>query len=494
MKRSLAAFFLCTALGLAVVIVAAVNIYHTRDQVEVTEQVIYGDSQWLEGLSVTGEYTWEDTLYWDISYSLDDVTTAQSSFEICPEGRSYDHSSSSSSTQVVYVDCFSDMGGSGTFAVDYMDFGSYTPVIQDLYSQMKPGESLTKTVNLSDYFEDYPLLFTIFTGNWMADERDFLSMTEEELADGEYLVTQENFDDLHDFFQIPMPEEAYVQITLETDGSGAISSYDIQLISDLDSFYFTGVEGENAIYITIQTSGRNSECDFSQIPGGLGVYRLPYLTQDSVPVLYTEQLETVCSLPENVQVEYLELSDTGSQIFVEGKVDGEAQLWVIGQESGEVRQVIPLSLNSVRAFQIEENDLLFFQDNGVFTLLERQKDLSWQVALTSTIPPDEKMGLESEYGSIILERFLNTQNVLMNWDGSTLALATLGNGYQYDPEASSLTVAVFDENGLQYLGQFDLSLAEQVEYLDSDGFTGQVVMPAGWRYGTATSGFALTRQ
>jgi hypothetical protein len=89
---------------------------------------------------------------------------------------------------------------------------------------------------------------------------------------------------------------------------------------------------------------------------------------------------------------------------------------------------------------------------------------------------------------------LNTQDVLINWDGNTLALATLGNGYQYDPEASSLTVAVFDENGLQYLGQFDLSLAEQVEYLDSDGFTGQVVMPASWRYGTATTGFALTRQ
>jgi hypothetical protein len=493
MKRSLAAFFLCTALGLAVVIVAAVNIYHTRDQVEVTEQVIYGDSQWLEGLSVTGEYTWDDTLYWDISYSLDDVTTAQSSFEICPEGRDYDHSSSGSA-QVVYVDCFSDMGGSGTFAVDYMDFGSYTPVIQDLYSQMDPGETLTQTVNLSDYFEDYPLLFSIYTGIWMADEREFLSMTEEDFVNSDFGATQENFDDLHDFFQIPMPEEAYVQITLETDGSGAISSYVINLISDLDSFYFTGIMGEDAFYITIQTADRAGECDFSRIPGGLGVYRLPYLKRDGVPVLHTEQLETVCSLPENTQVEYLELSHTGSQIFVVARVDGEDQLWVIGQKSGAVQQVIPLSLNSVRAFQIEENDLLFFQDNGVFALVERQKDLSWQVALTSTIPPDEKMGLESEYGSIILERFLNTQDVLMNWDGNTLALATLGNGYAYDPEISSLTVAVFDENGLQYLGQFDLSLAEQVEYLDSDGFTGQVVMPASWMYGTATTGFALTRQ
>jgi hypothetical protein len=492
MKRSLVAFFLCTALGLAAVIVAAVNIYNTRDQVEVTEQVIYGDSQWLEGLSVTGEYTWQDTLYWDVAYSLDDTTTAQSSFEICPEGRDYDHDSNSS-TQAVYTDCFWDMGGSGTFGVDYLDFGSYTPVIRDLYSQMGPGETLTQTVNLSDYFDYYPLMFTLFTEYWMADERDFLDMTEEELMDGEYLATQENFDDLHDFFQIPMPEEAYVQITLETDGSGAISSYDINLISDLDGFSITGIQGDNAIYITIQTD-QADEYDFSQIPGGLGVYRLPYLKRDGMPVLQTEQLENVCSLPENAQVEYLELSDTGSQIFVLARVDGEDQLWVIGQSSGAVQQVIPLSLESVSALQIEENYLLCFQGNGAFTLLERQKDLSWQVALTSAIPSDEKMGLESEYGSVILDRFLGTRDVLVNWNGSTLALATPGDGYRYQPEVSSMTVAVFDENGLQYLGQFDLSLGEKVEYLDSEGYTGQVVMPASWMYGLPSTGFALIRQ
>jgi hypothetical protein len=192
-------------------------------------------------------------------------------------------------------------------------------------------------------------------------------------------------------------------------------------------------------------------------------------------------------------VEYLELSDTGSQIFVVARVDGEDQLWVIGQSSGAVQQVIPLSLESVSALQIEENYLLCFQGNGAFTLLERQKDLSWQVALTSAIPSDEKMGLESEYGSVILDRFLGTRDVLVNWNGSTLALATPGDGYRYQPEVSSMTVAVFDENGLQYLGQFDLSLGEKVEYLDSEGYTGQVVMPASWMYGLPSTGFALIR-
>ncbi len=472
MKKRMILFFLCCALSLGGILAAGTAVYRSRDQVEITETALYGDPAWAEGVTLTGHYDWSQTIYWDTVYTVGDLEHARTTFELCPNGRSEEVSGSDGRFD---ADVFPGMGVFGGFILEELLYG-YGPILKDMAAEMAPGESLTRTVELRDYYEYYPFVFFLETGSAGVSQED---VSYQDPDDPWYLCWSEVFETLRDFFKIPIPEGSQATLTLELDDSGEPVSMEAQPLSDTCTPTFLSVVSDTAFYITFGTYG---QFDYSQIPGGLGVYRLPYEEDGNPLTVHADQLENICPLPNDTAILGLEASADQSQIFLLTEEEGLLVLTVLDEETGEFQQrleLLELEDGEYCGFRVFEDCLLCTLYDGRFALAEQLPEGIWRLALVSALPEESLLG-EAEDDSTLI--WLLQSNWLLQsyysdllWNGERLTIAAPLARNWTEPEQTSVLVCVYDKTGVRYVGRYDSSLGPRVSYLKGSDLAGQPV-------------------
>lgn len=447
MKKRFVLFLLCLLLCIGGGVSAGAGIYSQRDTVEITETVLYGDKSVVNGLRFTAHATYASQLYWDTTYTIGDNAQTETSFQYLPAGRSYDYLYDD---RGVYVSVFGSVGISGSIDLETEYLYGYEQAVRDMAARMQNGETRTEALDMRDYYDYYPLYFDL----------------EFDSEPDTYDLLRQQF---NDFFKLPMAAAFPVKITLHKAEDGSIDEFNVEEQLDWDASsppQFVNAAGDNACYFTFYTAYQ-AALDYSEIPGGLGIYCLPLSTQDGKTTAHGEQLANIYPLDEDTKVEGLQLSSDGQQLFLLTEEDGAYWLTVLDTETNTPVQ--KLSLIDLEGDTLERR---FFYDDfhvyvlydGRFAVVERQDNGQWRCALRSSLPSDEEMGeipgYESDYTDVWKYRLLFSAygQSAMDWDGSRLTIAAFDQNDWGTPYFCSFYLSTYDESGILFCARYDSSL------------------------------------
>lgn len=449
MRRSLAILLVLVLLCSCGVAYAAGELIDDSDEVRIEEIVRYGDPSVAEGISIDTAVTCRRHLFWNTSHTVGRAEEVETAFRFSADTEyDYDTSYYSAVNLRSGLEFNFDMEGSPVWEA-YEALAATTPA----------GQSGEATVYISDYYDYYPVSVDV-------DTPSFVMTT----YSGRYIMTAEEqaiYDAFNDFFRIPVLEDDRRTISLDKRIDGEVYSWGSSWTDcDTYSIYSQCVARDDAVYFTVTNRSQNGEImDFSLVPGGYGIYKMPYTSSYSgtsdvehSPFMYAhaDELEMVYPLREEQCVEFFAESPDGNKLLLFTHAYGLMELTVIDAATMATLQVIEIMSGD------EEDNMwtMYLEDD--FIALHISDD---RLALISMNPVGE-YGLE-----FIVEMnpenetlyYLGRDNAL-DWNGEQLAVAGFASpedpGYYY---TCDYHLAVYDETGLLYFGVFDSSLSSAKE-------------------------------
>ena len=156
MRKALIAFCLLFALAVGGMIAIHADVNEVRDQVVITEEVLYGDKSAAEGLTILAEAELNDgVLNWNTTYTIGEEPKTHTDFEYVDHRRTrpvdYEPSGLMLSDARNYhsSDWTRSGDGSGLSGLDlaYWELMQDTPV----------GEEGERIIRVIDYYDYYPL-------------------------------------------------------------------------------------------------------------------------------------------------------------------------------------------------------------------------------------------------------------------------------------------------------------------------------------------------
>lgn len=465
MKARMIVLLLCLVLAADGVVYAAQAIHGQREAVVVTETTVRGDRSAAAGLVARQKARSGMALCWDLTIPLDDPAAATTAFSR-PVPKGADEWTSTDGSAWFHIQSAA-LGGSGTYfgsgvALDELeesDFGlaGLEPLLKDVYDRTPNGESRTETLRLRDYLTCYPFSVDLTLG---LSSEDYGAAEPVQGYDNvsyygtdvpEDVVTQA----LNDYFRFPIAQDATLTVTVDRDGEGRIR--EISCTPDDDHFGSLdplSLELSDGLWFSFYR-WNDGMLDYSEIPGGYGLYHLPVtLEQGRYGLALTprpDRLETVVSLPDGASAVDLRRSADGTALLLTWSLGMELHCTMVDRTTGAVRQELLLPFEageygdwvdataSLRSL-VEQDGLLLFTTYSSFALCGQEADGAYRVlchgALTDTI---------AEPGYLA-------------WDGQRLALAALQG-------VTGLDLAVYDATGVvQYVGQYRTSLNEGLRF------------------------------
>ncbi len=442
MRKALIVFLLLFALVLSGAVYAFSDVSTIRDEVEVTEIVRYGDSSAAEGLSLGLHTNYDNYLFWNVDYTptRPEVTEADYRVSIKKDYGNYDYDYTG-----IYLRNFDDVP-SEIELLSESDTG-LARAYYELYMEIGPREHKEREIYLKDYMDYYPItgdmdLEGLNMGmypeghEWRADENN-----------------PEGFRALNEFFRIPVLEEETFHISLGKDENGRINSRGSGT-GNADDFYSMYVDSAvlpDGVYFTInnRTNLKEEIIDTSLIPGGYGIYRLPYTLENGEYEVGFDSLSTVKSLDENFEVSFMLTDEAGETIILIGNINAQLRMLVIDASTMETLQDIEIvSTGNTGCWQyFDGGDFLALSiDDNRLALIERQESGEYLVRFV----------VEDIADGVYYNRY-DVQD--MAWNGEKLALS----GYKGLDDINERFVAdfyyaVYDETGLRCFTDCDSSL------------------------------------
>lgn len=197
--------------------------------------------------------------------------------------------------------------------------------------------------------------------------------------------------------------------------------------------------------------------DYSQTPGGYGVYRIPCVERPLTP----EDLEMVLPLEETQRIVRFQVSADESELLLFSSGESGSRLQILDGETGAERQSLSLSFSpeTLGAVVPGENCLLLFQKDS-FTLLA--KDQPGHYASTFTLPLSylENTPFLTELNSVDQVQ----QKTAAAYGGKRLALMLIQDG------GNTANISILDAQGLLYTGLYESSLFFGTEDVETDSF------------------------
>ncbi len=443
MKKSLIIFLVCFALVLAFGIWFFADINKTADMVDVQEIVRVGDIAAAEGLSITVRTNLDDHLFWETPFRAGEPGLRHSVFR--------------SSVKPDYGE--GEWGHSGI----YLSGSQYNPgprVVEEygdkltgigkayyeLYMSLAPGAEAGTSVYLKDYIDYYPIDGSIDLPGLSMNMNDPVSeWNNEENNESAWQL-------LNDYFRIPVLEDEMTYISMRKDDKGNINGIGGGS-GGADNFNFRteSVIFPDAVYFTINNRSSNDGelVDTSLIPGGYGIYRLPYSLNNGVYFVDFDGLSTVKPLDEAFRVYWIIPDDRKENMILIGAIEDELWLYVIDEKTMETEQELLLDKGDIAgAWQyIDGGDYIVFALEGERLALVERDEMGEYI-------------LRFKVNNSIAGELYDIYRVQDTaWDGSRLALggfkAMLDINEYY---SGDFYYAVFDETGLRCFADCDSSL------------------------------------
>lgn len=455
MRKTLSLFLALIILVFSVYCTVFADVNKEKDNVEITEVFTYGDRTAAAGVSINIKNLYRENLLWDTTYSIKE-NTAHSEFSIYKNRipREYE----------AYYDL--SLGSSFLYSVT----GPHSPnrdtglekIYDDIIESAQPGVEVKKLFLLSDYMDYYPLTVeTSFPGKYISDH-----LTDDtDAADKEFIKA------MREFFRIPIIEghKIELRVTVNEEGtvysSGSVSGSGIAENEDDYGFYAQSIitERECFIYFDNKTElGRTA--DTSLVPGGYGIYRLPYTITNQKTTFDTDSLKNIFPVRGDYQICDLDLSKDGKRLYMITDENGKKIFTVINAESfqTEERTVITRDKDESAYIEYIEEDFI------VLNIYHPNRD-----SKISVYTFDDKGKFKREitvYNFIETEHKDSTRYVGANvydhneikvvWDDGKLYVTNpFDNTTDRPISQNGFRLAVFGKEGLEFYGEYITSLS-----------------------------------
>jgi len=444
---------LCLLLLLSMLSCAGVTAIHFRtnaqkDQVIITETTLYGDPVHAEGAAADSFIECAHHLFWNSRISLGDSPLAETDFRFHSLSPSLYETDPYQMSLYTTGNHFGSSSNAG-FDFDNDHFFGVSELLKDVASR-SDGESYTETVRFKDYYDFYPV-------NISMDFNRFHYHTDAPTQSAQKLALDEAFGN---FFKIPVLEDYHVTVEMNKNRQGVIHSVNMRPAKDGDDYFMnlSGVRDSSRIFITLDPYAADGRrMDTSHIPGGYGIYSLPYTDIPTQEVtLQADKLEVCYPLDDDVRVLELAFSPDRSHLLLTTREDNIFYLTVIDPTSMATLQKLEFASSdnpdvSYSNHRYYDDFILlhsgYAEQPARLIVLAREANGLYRVALTTNRDPDGEF--EEPYFAFYC--------VNAAWDGRRLIMAN----YDLTNARGSLCrfyVRVYDQNGVRYIGQYDSTL------------------------------------
>ncbi len=503
MKKSFVLLITLVVLGIAVLCVGQQQILAEKDQVIITENILFGDKSVADGVTLNLHNHYESQIFWDTTYVIgenprvDTVYTFHQYKQSMWLHRWYGN---------IYFN--DDMYSFGWDEATVEPPEGLEIAVQELKDTIGASETGTKTVLLKDYIDYYNFSVSFQTpyDHVSGEERFHYELSArdlraelyhaEERVGKNYSYSEEALEHLRKeltwiesfqkFFRIPVLENDAYMISMKKDengdvvgygmssangglGSGDIDIPDFMDRENYDSFQFNTYYfvGDGDVYLTFNTRSYNQAVvDTSQIPGGYGIYHFPYdLEKEEI---YPEQLQMVYALDPNLEVVDLTRDARGENLLLFTIEDTDLYMSVIDIETMTLVDKISISeyredVYGMDYYVLEEDYVVILTYSDVIVFSIDENGTYTKEIEVSREPLDAFLSEEEKYWFELLQ-----YDTVYDWDGEALLFANNMyniNGYT----GTNFYVGVMDANGLQYFATYDTSLQSTIS-LDENGY------------------------
>ena len=441
---------------------AVAQITPKEDQVEITETVRYGDPTQAYGLTAGISTTLDYHLFWDTNHTFGEVSRTQTDVWFDPDGQirnwpreQYLNLRDSVSGSMSAHGKWTDLDEAEKGSLSGLELAYY-----ELAQKTAAGEENESQIRLEDYYKYYPIEIELMVENIYYNDWDFeRAMEQETYREERDREIRTLYERVTDFFKIPVLPEEYIKIHLRKNEDGNISSWGYSSGGEGErySLYTHSCVAEDAVYFSIHNRSRNGEImDTQLIPGGYGLYCLPFVTGDeekeTLAVLCPERLEMVYALPEEEQVFWLRMSEDQQRLILVTGDEETVTIRVIRREDLATMQVLTYpgdreEMEGCNIFWEEDHLMLLCQ--GELTLFEVEADGTFELKFSVESDPTGELELPLWAG-----------NAVTDWNGEKLAVLMKENIVYGRPDTvyCGADLAVYDHSGLLYCGKLGSSL------------------------------------
>ena len=206
--------------------------------------------------------------------------------------------------------------------------------VRDVADRTGAGEERTETVDLSDYYDVYPLYLSVNSGTM-----------------GVYSSSVSAEEQVTDFFSFPVLHGTMAEITVRRDETGTLA----EINCNQDGYFpaISAVYADNeCAYLYFDREDGSPSLDVSRIAGGYGLYRMDYHPGEEAvtysdgstatwsDALHLDRIETV--LPLEGTIRQAVVTPDGEKLLVLWEGDGMLHLAVVELKSGRLVQQLDL--------------------------------------------------------------------------------------------------------------------------------------------------------
>lgn len=464
MRKSLVLTLLLFALSILGIGYAHGAVNGASDNVELTENTILGDISAAQGLSVNIRNHYQNHLSWNTTLQLGNSPTTEFSFS---PSKIYEEREENFSGVQMYINNGMSASTNGKLELTDANTGGISKIYKDVASRTENGTAHKEKVLIKDYYDFYPVVVDLFLPNnhlfWMEAIRkqDYERNNTESYSseDNSYFILK----GLTDYFKFPVQEKHQLEVTIVKDDMGNVVELSSSTVDGSD-VWLNAVNAitDDSCYFTVSAMTRDGDfLDYSYVPAGYGIYRLPYDSEE--PQKNLEAMTMVYPLSTTEQVIYFQPTADKSKLLLLTREENFYYLKVLDAKTVQELQKIPLMGSKedywVNEPYVGEDFLVALFNDKEFVVLQEASDDNYAVQFSGILPDTEVFAFNRAYNSV------------MAFDGERLAVVSINEDHSdvtSYPTSCGFSLVVSDKTGVLYAGTYASSLdkGQPQEYND----------------------------
>jgi hypothetical protein len=449
MQKSLILILLLLVLSAVGICYAHSSVNSAKDAVELTETTLIGDVSAAKGLSVNLRSHYQNHLFWDTTLLPGQLPTTEFLFS-----QSEIKEKMKRDYRGVQIYLSTNMGASSNGNIELFDAntGGMAAIFKDVASRTENGTTNREIVFIKDYYDFYPMGIEFdLPGNyhtWMD------SSLEQEINSDNATTAKRDIsilEEMENYFRFPVLEEHQLEITITKDDDGNVVELNSSTV-DGSNVWFDVINANinDSYYFAISAKTQeNLLLDYSYVPGGYGIYRLPVATIEEPIEVTIDDMDMVYPLASTEQILVFKPNADKTKLLLVVQEKNSYILKILDGKTAQELQRIPLMDAHeeywVTHLHVGEDFLVTLFNERDFLVLQETDRGSYEVQYSGVLPEDK------------LFSFNYNNNPSMAFDGERLAIAAVNDLYSHDT-LCGFSIVVYDETGILYAGRYDSSL------------------------------------
>lgn len=453
MRKSLIIILLLLVVSAVFVWHGTAEIYAAHDQVEFTEEILFGNPEAADGVETTFKTTYADRVFWTTTQLMGSEQGLETEYEFSNQQKpmDYRYKSQAINYYLNYVP--------NSYFYNHEDSPEGLPrAYMELFEETPAGGTLEKTVNLAEYVDYYPIEATFNIQKFGFS----LHPGYDGSTYDHYFTGSSGYEEavkvFNDYFKIPVLKDERIDISVNKAIDGSYSGDGMSKAPDSDSYepFTTSALGENRCFFTIASHSTNGQqMDMSLLPDGYGIFCFDYEARyyesgaGKGPLIDTTTFRNAYPLDPSVTVCHILLNDSQTILYLFTMEEGH--YWFTAIDADTFKTLVRIKA----APMADENSYgPNVYDCGDFICMDMGAIAKIAVISAS---PDDRFALEFTSDTLINDSHSlpSYPEPVFAFDGKRLAAGISGvAGF----EQANYDLMIFTADGPQYWGRYTTSL------------------------------------